>query len=132
MKKRIAFALAGILVCVGAAVWLVPYTPMPDMDGFWNVRIWRVNGADMTELTEQVDHTALREALTQVQAKRVPRSQSSFSMDKVSYEIIAVYNDTPTFLNIGELNFVYNGNGWVHDLKNGSEILTQLDEICNS
>ena len=47
---------------------------MPDMDGFWNVRIWRVNGADMTELTEQVDQTALREALTQVQAKRVPRS----------------------------------------------------------
>ena len=132
MKKRIAFALAGILVCVGAAVWLVPYTPMPDMDGFWNVRIWRVNGADMTELTEQVNQTALRETLTHVQAKRVPRSQHSCSMDKVSYEIIAVYNDTPTFLNIGELNFVYNGNGWVHDLKNGSEILTQLDEICNS
>ena len=132
MKKRIAFALAGILVCVGAAVWLVPYTPMPDMDGFWNVRIWRVNGANMPELTEQVDQPALREPLTQVQAKRVPRSQSSFSMDRVSYEIIAVYNDTPTFLNIGELNFVYNGNGWVHDLKNGSEILTQLDEICNS
>lgn len=131
MKKRIAFALAGILVCVGAAVWLVPYTPMPDMDGFWNVRIWRVNGTDMTELTEQVDQTALRETLTQVQAKRVPRSQSSFSMDKVSYEIIAVYNDTPTFLNIGELNFVYNGNGWVHDLKNGSEILDKLDAICN-
>ena len=86
----------------------------------------------MTELTEQVDQTALREVMTQVQAKRVPRSQSSFSMDKVSYEIIAVYNDTPTFLNIGELNFVYNGNGWVHDLKNGSEILTQLDAICNN
>ena len=125
MKRRIVFALISVLICVGAAVWLVPYTPMPDMDGFWNVRIWRVNGADMTELTEQVDQTALRETLTQVQAKRVPRSQSSFSMDKVSY-------DTPTFLNIGELNFVYNGNGWVHDLKNGSEILTQLDEICNS
>lgn len=132
MKKRIAFALVGILVCVGAAIWLIPYAPMPDMDCFWNVRIWRVNGADMTELTEQVDQTALRETLTQVQAKRVPRSQHSFSMDKISYEIIAVYNDTPTFLNIGELNFVYNGNGWVHDLKNGSEILTQLDEICNS
>lgn len=96
------------------------------------MRIWRVNGADMTELTEQVDQTALREALTQVQAKRMPRSQSSFSMDKVSYEIIAVYNDTPTFLDIGELSFVYNGNGWVHDLKNGSEILNQLDEICNN
>ena len=122
MKRRIVFALISVLICVGAAVWLVPYTPMPDMDGFWNVRIWRVNGADMTELTEQVNQTALREALTQVQAKRVPRSQHSFSMDK----------DTPTFLNIGELNFVYNGNGWVHDLKNGSEILTQLDEICNS
>ena len=132
MKKRIAFVLVGVLICVGAAVWLIPYTPTPDMDGFWNVHIWRVNGADMTELTEQVDQAALRETLTQVQAKRVPRSQSSFSMDKVSYEIIAVYNDTPTFLDIGELNFVYNGNGWVHDLKNGSEILTQLDEICNN
>ena len=42
---------------------------MPDMDGFWNVRIWRVNGADMTELTEQVDQTALREVLTQVQSQ---------------------------------------------------------------
>ena len=132
MKKRIAFALAGILVCVGAAVWLIPYAPMPDMDGVWYVRIWRVYVANLTELTEQGDQTALRETLTQVQAKRVPRSQSSFSMDRVSYEIIAVYNDTPTFLNIGELNFVYNGNGWVHDLKNGSEILNQLDEICNS
>ena len=61
MKKRIAFVLAGVLVCVGAVIWLIPYAPMPDMDGFWNVRIWRVNGADMTELTEQVDQTALRE-----------------------------------------------------------------------
>ena len=82
MKRRIVFALISVLICVGAAVWLVPYTPMPDMDGFWNVRIWRVNGADMTELTEQVDQTALRETLTQVQAKRVPRSQHSFSMDR--------------------------------------------------
>ena len=80
MKKRIAFVLVGILVCVGAAIWLVPDTPMPNMDGFWNVRIWRVNGADMTELTEQVDQTALRETLTQVQAKRVPRSQRSVSI----------------------------------------------------
>ena len=68
MKRRIVFALISVLICVGAAVWLVPYTPMPDMDGFWNVRIWRVNGADMTELIEQVNQTALREALTQVQA----------------------------------------------------------------
>ena len=130
MKRRIVFALISVLICVGAAVWLVPYTPMPDMDGFWNVRIWRVNGADMTELTEQVDQTALRETLTQVQAKRVPRSQSSFLMDKVSYEIIAVYNDTPTFLDIGEINFVY--RDWVHNLKNGNEILDKLDAICNN
>ena len=102
MKRRIVFALISVLICVGAAVWLVPYTPMPDMDGFWNVRIWRVNGADMTELTEQVDQTALREVLTQVKASRVPHPKHSFSMDKISYEIVAVYNNTPTFLDIGE------------------------------
>ncbi|MFR8411529.1 MAG: hypothetical protein ACLVB4_09075 [Butyricicoccus sp.] len=60
---------------MGAAVWLVLYTPVPDMDGFWNVRIWRVNGADMTELTEQVNQTALR-VLTQVKASRAaPEAQ---------------------------------------------------------
>ena len=86
MKRRIVFALISVLICVGAAVWLVPYTPVPDMDGFWNVRIWRVNGADMTELTEQVNQTALREVLTQVKASRVPHPKHSFSMDKISYE----------------------------------------------
>lgn len=130
MKKRIAFALAGILVCVGAAIWLIPYAPMPDMDGFWNVRIWRVNGADMTELTEQVNQTALREVLTQVKASCVPHPKHSFSMDKISYEIVAVYNNTPTFLDIGEINFVY--RDWVHNLKNGNEILDKLDAICNN
>ena len=54
MKKRIAVVLVGVLICVGAVIWLIPYAPMPDMNGFWNVRIWRVNGADMTELTEPV------------------------------------------------------------------------------
>ena len=29
MKRRIVFALISVLICVGAAVWLVPYTPMP-------------------------------------------------------------------------------------------------------
>ena len=130
MKKRIAFALISVLLCVGAAAWLVPYTPMPDMDGFWNARIWRVNGAETTEITEQVDQTALREAMTQVQASRVPRQQKSFSMDRVSYELIVVYDDTPIFLDIGELNFVYDGGGWVHDLTNGREILDKLNEIC--
>ena len=74
MKKRIAFVLVGVLICVGAVIWLIPYAPMPDMNGFWNVRIWRVNGADMTELTEQVDQTALREALRE---RRSPRLISS-------------------------------------------------------
>ena len=133
MKRRIVFVLIAVLVCVGAASCFTSYTPVPDTAEIVDVLVLHVHAGDTAEdITEQVDQTALREALTQVQAKRVPRSQSSFSMDKVSYEIIAVYNDTPTFLNIGELNFVYNGNGWVHDLKNGSEILTQLDEICNS
>lgn len=130
MKKRIAFALAGILVCVGAAVWLIPYTPMPDVNSFQNVSIWRIDGSDQTEITDQVDQNVLREVLTQVKASRVPNPKHSFSMDKVSYEIVAVYNNTPTFLDIGEINFVY--RDWVHNLKNGSEILDKLDAICNN
>lgn len=129
MKKRIAFALAGILVCVGAAIWLIPYTPMPDVNSFQNVSIWRIDGSDQTEITDQFDQNALREVLTQVKASRVPNPKHSFSMDKVSYEIVAVYNNTPTFLDIGEINFVY--RDWVHNLKNGSEILDKLDAICN-
>ncbi|MFR5252219.1 MAG: hypothetical protein ACLTF5_05295 [Butyricicoccus sp.] len=129
MKKRIAFVLAGILVCVGAAIWLIPYTPMPDVNSFQNVSIWRIDGSDQTEITDQVDQNALREVLTQVKASRVPNPKHSFSMDKVSYEIVAVYNNTPTFLDIGEINFVY--RDWVHNLKNGSEILDKLDAICN-
>ena len=129
MKKRIAFALAGILVCVGAAIWLIPYAPMPDVNSFLNVSIWRIDGRDQTEITDQVDQNALREVLTQVKASRVPNPKHSFSMDKVSYEIVAVYNNTPTFLDIGEINFVY--RDWVHNLKNGSEILDKLDAICN-
>ena len=130
MKKRIAFALAGILVCVGAAIWLIPYTPMPDVNSFQNVSIWRIDGSDQTEITDQVDQNALREVLTQVKASRVPNPKHSFSMDKVSYEIVAVYNNTPTFLDIGEINFVY--RDWVHNLKNGNEILDKLDAICNN
>ena len=129
MKKRIAFALAGILVCVGAAIWLIPYAPMPDVNSFLNVSIWRIDGSDQTEITDQVDQNALREVLMQVKASRVPNPKHSFSMDKVSYEIVAVYNNTPTFLDIGEINFVY--RDWVHNLKNGSEILDKLDAICN-
>ena len=129
MKKRIAFALASILVCVGAAIWLIPYAPMPDVNSFQNVSIWRIDGSDQTEITDQVDQNALREVLTQVKASRVPNPKHSFSMDKVSYEIVAVYNNTPTFLDIGEINFVY--RDWVHNLKNGSEILDKLDAICN-
>ena len=129
MKKRIAFALAGILVCVGAAIWLIPYAPMPDVNSFLNVSIWRIDGSDQTEITDQVDQNALREVLTQVKANRVPNPKHSFSMDKVSYEIVAVYNNTPTFLDIGEINFVY--RDWVHNLKNGSEIFDKLDAICN-
>ena len=129
MKKRIAFALAGILVCVGAAVWLIPYTPMPDVNSFQNVSIWRIDGSDQTEITDQVDQNALREMLTQIKASRVPHPKHSFSMDKISYEIVAVYTNTPTFLDIGEINFVY--RDWVHNLKNGNEILDKLDAICN-
>ena len=131
MKKRIVFILIAILICAGAAAFVfVPYTPMPDADSFQNVSIWRIDGRDQTEITEQVDQTALREVLTQVQASRVSYPKHSFSMDKVSYEIVAVYNDTPTVLDIGEISFVY--RDWVHNLANGSEVLEKLDEICNN
>ena len=76
------------------------------------------------------DQTALREVLTQVKASRVPHPKHSFSMDKISYEIVAVYNNTPTFLDIGEINFVY--RDWVHNLKNGNEIRDKLDAIGNN
>ena len=129
MKKRIVFILIAILICAGAAAFVsVPYTPMPDADSFQNVSIWRIDGRDQTEITDQVDQNALREVLTQVQASRVPYPKHSFSMDKVSYEIVAVYNDTPTVLDIGEISFVY--RDWVHNLANGSEVLEKLDEIC--
>ena len=131
MKKRIAFILIAIFVCVGAAAFVfVLYTPMPDVNSFQNVSIWRIDGREQTEITEQVDQTALREVLTQVKASRIPYPKHSFSMDKVSYEIVAVYNDTPTVLDVGEISFVY--RDWVHNLANGSEILDKLDEICNN
>ena len=124
MKKRIAFALAGILVCVGAAVWLVPYTPMPDMDGFWNVRIWRVNGADMTELTEQVrSNRSARDADAGAEPAvfRV-RSTAARWIRSATKSSRCIMTRRPSSIS-ARLNFVYNGNGWVHDLKNGSEIL---------
>ena len=83
MKKRIAFALAGILVCVGAAIWLIPYAPMPDVNSFLNVSIWRIDGSDQTEITDQVDQNALREVLTQVKASRVPNPKHSLDRKSV-------------------------------------------------
>ena len=130
MKRRTIAILIAILICAGAAAFVVvPYTPMPYVNSFQNVSIWRIDGSDQTEITDQFDQNALREVLTQVKASRVPNPKHSFSMDKVSYEIVAVYNNTPTFLDIGEINFVY--RDWVHNLKNGSEILDKLDAICN-
>ena len=65
MKKRIVFILIAILICAGAAAFVfVPYTPMPDADSFQNVSIWRIDGRDQTEITEQGDQNALREVLT--------------------------------------------------------------------
>ena len=91
-------------------------------------RQWR--GYDRTDRAGQSNGSARSADRCRPNVCRVRRA--AFRWIRSAHEIIAVYNDTPTFLNIGELNFVYNGNGWVHDLKNGSEILTQLDEICNS
>ena len=80
MKRRTIAILIAILICAGAAAFVfVPYTPMPDVNSFQNVSIWRIDGSDQTEITDQVDQNALREVLTQVKASRVPNPKHSFS-----------------------------------------------------
>lgn len=46
MKRRIVFALISVLICVGAAVWLVPYTPMPDTAEIVDVLVLHVHAGE--------------------------------------------------------------------------------------
>ena len=63
MKRRIVFALISVLICVGAAVWLVPYTPMPDTAEIVDVLVLHVHAGDTAEdITGQVDTNAVCEA----------------------------------------------------------------------
>lgn len=77
MKRRIVFALISVLICVGAAVWLVPYTPVPDMDGFWNVRIWarQWRGHDRTDRAGRSDRSARGADAGQSQPCAAPEAQ---------------------------------------------------------
>ena len=69
MKKRIAFALAGILVCVGAASCFTSYTPVPDTAEIADVLVLRVHAGDTSEdITEQADTDAICELLPQIRA----------------------------------------------------------------
>ena len=120
MKRRIVFALISVLICVGAAVWLVPYTPVPDMDGFWNVRIWRVNGADMT----------VCELLPQIRARRLPSYHRGISED--CYQIQVVYGGKTVCFSLGEPSYAYevteSMSPWVHKLSGSEKLLALLDK----
>lgn len=49
MKRRIVFALISVLICVGAVVWLVPYTPMSDTAEIVDVLVLHVHAGDTAE-----------------------------------------------------------------------------------
>ena len=90
MKRRIVFALISVLICVGAAVWLVPYTPMPDTAEIADVLVLRVHAGDTAEdITGQVDTNAVCELLPQIRACRLPSYHRGISED--CYQIQVVY-----------------------------------------
>ena len=63
MKRRIVFALISVLICVGVAVWLVPYTPMPDTAEIVDVLVLHVHAGDTAEdITGQVDTNAVNQS----------------------------------------------------------------------
>ena len=82
MKRRIVFALISVLICVGAAVWLVPYTPMPDTAEIVDVLVLHVHAGDTAEdITGQVDTNAVCELLPQIRARRLPSYHRGISED---------------------------------------------------
>ena len=90
MKRRIVFALISVLICVGAAVWLVPYTPVPDTAEIVDVLVLHVHAGDTAEdITGQVDTNAVCELLPQIRARRLPSYHRGISED--CYQIQVVY-----------------------------------------
>ena len=106
MKRRIVFALISVLICVGAAVWLVPYTPMPDTAGIADVQVLRVHAGDTSEdITEQADTDAIRELLPQIRARRLPSYHRAISAD--CYQIQVVYGSKTVCFSLGEPSYAY-------------------------
>lgn len=131
MKRRIVFALISVLICVGAAVWLVPYTPMPDTAGIADVQVLRVHAGDTSEdITEQADTDAIRELLPQIRARRLPSYHRAISAD--CYQIQVVYGSKTVCFSLGEPSYAYevteSMSPWVHKLSGGEKLLTLLDE----
>ena len=131
MKKRIAFALISVLLCVGAAVWLVPYTPMPDAADIAEVQVFRIYAGDTSEdITEQVNVDAICEVLPQIRAYRLPYYHRGISED--CYEIQVNYAGKTVCINLSKPSYVYevteHMTPWVHKLSGGEELLALIEQ----
>ena len=125
MKRRIVFALISVLICVGAAVWLVPYTPMPD-----TAEIVDVLGDTAEDITGQVDTNAVCELLPQIRARRLPSYHRGISED--CYQIQVVYGGKTVCFSLGEPSYAYevteSMSPWVHKLSGSEKLLALLDK----
>ena len=117
MKRRIVFALISVLICVGAAVWLVPYTPMPDTAEIADVLVLRVTNA-------------VCELLPQIRACRLPSYHRGISED--CYQIQVVYGGKTVCFSLGEPSYAYevteSMSPWVHKLSGSEKLLALLDK----
>ena len=117
MKRRIVFALISVLICVGAAVWLVPYTPMPDTAEIVDVLVLHVHAGDTAE-----DITG--------QARRLPSYHRGISED--CYQIQVVYGGKTVCFSLGEPSYAYevteSMSPWVHKLSGSEKLLALLDK----
>ena len=123
MKRRIVFALISVLICVGAAVWLVPYTPMPDTAEIVEVLVLHVHAGDTAT-------NAVCELLPQIRARRLPSYHRGISED--CYQIQVVYGGKTVCFSLGEPSYAYevteSMSPWVHKLSGSEKLLALLDK----
>lgn len=113
MKRRIVFALISVLICVGAVVWLVPYTPMSDTAEIVDVLVLHVHAGDTAEdITGQVDTNAVCELLPQIRARRLPSYHRGISED--CYQIQVVYGGKTVCFSLGEPSYAYGSQKVCH------------------
>ena len=131
MKRRIVFALISVLICVGAAVWLVPYTPMPDTAEIVDVLVLHVHAGDTAEdITGQVDTNAVCELLPQIRARRLPSYHRGISED--CYQDSGGITAVNSYVQPGEPSYAYevteSMSPWVHKLSGSEKLLALLDK----